>query len=143
MGTAALLSLAPAFAREGQAPGPCSNAAITACTPALVATVKRVSAVLDSLSALSTPPDAPAADRPLAVRFGTWLRDSSTLLAAQAALARKARGAPKPGAARRDYLAETLALRDRLLAEAARFTFASKALEARHQAAMASIRTVQ
>jgi hypothetical protein len=142
MGAAALLSLAPALVREGQAPGPCGNTAITACTPELVAMVKRASAVLDSLSVLSTPPDAPAADRPVAVRFGTWLRDSSALLAAQAALARKGRGPSRPGAPPRNYAVETANHRNRLLAEAARFTFASKALEARHQAALSAIRAL-
>jgi hypothetical protein len=121
----------------------CRNPAITACTPQLVTMVQRLSVTLDSLAGLQTPPDASAADRPTAVRFGTWLRDAAGRVSAQAAVARKSGSAPKPGAARANYFLDTVTLRNKLLAEADRFSFTSNGLKVRHDIAMNAIRNLK
>ena len=122
---------------------PCRNPAVSSCTPALVAQVRRLGAVFDSLAALPTPRDASATDRPEAVRFGGWLRDASGRIAAHAALAHKSAAIFKGSAARIDYQAATAALRNRLLAEADKFTFTSGGLTARHEMAMNAIRNLK
>ncbi len=73
--------LAPT-APAARAQRPCANQSLAGCTPELVAGVMRVSAVLDSLGRLSTPPKTPAVDRSVEVKFTTWLRQAAARMGA-------------------------------------------------------------
>lgn len=132
-------------ARPDPAQGGCPNLTLAGCTPALVAMVNRTSATLDSLATLPTPPDASAGDRPVAVRFGAWLRQAAGRLARLGAEARKKKAAPLPGSGKAltSFGQETLALQTRLLDEGRRYVMTTARLKARHEAAMNSIRNMR
>jgi hypothetical protein len=127
------------------AQGGCPNHALAGCTPELVARMNRASATLDSLAALSTPREASAADRPIAVRFGTWLRQAAGKLARLGAEARKKRMAPLPGSGKSltPFGQKTLVLQAQLLKEGQQYEMVTAKLKARHQAAMNSIRNMR
>src|ERR1044072_3575969 len=115
----------------------CANQTFTGCTPELVAAIMRVSAVLDSLGHLPTPRDAPAADRTVAGKFSTWLREASVRMGALGARARKPTPAPRPGSGKSpmEFGKALLTLQQRLLREGASFTLKSRTLRARHDLA--------
>ena len=140
-----LLIITALAAAPGRAQGGCPNHALAGCTPELVAMVNRTSATLDSLATLPTPPDASAADRPIAVRFGAWLRQAAGRLARLVAEARKKKTAPLPGSGKAltPFGQETLALQARLLNEGQQYAMATTRLKARHEAAMSSIRNMR
>ena len=119
----------------------CANQTFTGCTPELVAAIMRVSAVLDSLGHLPTPRDAPAADRTVAVRFTSWLREASVRMGALGARARKPTRPPRPGSGKSPipFGRQTLALQQRLLREAAQFKPTSRTLRTRHEIAVGTI----
>jgi hypothetical protein len=136
----AALAAPPVPAQSG-----CPNHALAGCTPELVAMVNRASATLDSLAALPTPSDASAVDRPIAVRFGAWLRQASARLARLGAEARKKRTAPLPGSGKSLTLfgQEMLALQTQLLKQGQQYEMATAKLKARHETAMNSIRNMR
>jgi hypothetical protein len=138
-------ALAPAASTAARAQRPCANQSLAGCTPELVAGVMRVSAVLDSLGRLPTPPGTPAVDRPVEVKFTTWLRQAAARMGALGARARKAARAPLPGSGKSltPFGQETLALQQRLLAEGARFALTSPELRGRHDIAMNAIRSLK
>jgi hypothetical protein len=140
-----LLILAALSARPLPAQSGCPNHALTGCTPELVAMVNRASATLDSLAALSTPREASASDRPIAVRFGTWLRQAAGKLARLGAEARKKKSAPLPGSGKSltPFGQETLALQAQLLKEGQQYEMKTAILKGRHEAAMNSIRNMR
>ncbi len=142
---ALVCSVLAIWAGRAGAQSGCANRALSGCTPQLVATVSRVRAVLDSLGALPTPPDAPAADRPVAVKFSSWLRQSAERLAALAARANKKARPPAAGArtAPVGYPALAQALQLTLLAEAAKYSMVSNTLKTRHDIAMNAIRNMK
>jgi hypothetical protein len=131
---------APVGAQSG-----CANRTLSGCTPQLVATVSRVRALLDSLGGLPTPPDAPAADRPVAVKFSSWLRQSAERVAALAALANKSARPPAAGAraAPVPYSQRAQTLQQKLLAEAVKYSMISNTLKTRHDIAMNAIRNMK
>ena len=140
-----LLIIAALAAPPVPAQGGCPNHALAGCTPELVALVNRASATLDSLARLSTPREASAGDRPIAVRFGAWLRQSSATLARLGAEARKKRMAPLPGSGKSltPFGQETLALQAQLLREGQQYEMKTAILRSRHEAAMNSIRNLR
>jgi hypothetical protein len=119
----------------------CANQSVAGCTPQLVAAVMRLSGVLDSLGHLPTPRDAPAADRTVAVKFSTWLREASVRMGALGARARKPTPAPRPGSGKSpmEFGKALLTLQQRLLREGASFTLKSRTLRARHDLAIRAI----
>ena len=137
--------LAPAAPAAAGAQRPCANLSLAGCTPELVAGVIRVSAVLDSLGRLSTPPRTPAVDRPVEVKFTTWLRQAAARMGALGARARKSVRAPLPGSGKSltPFGQETLALQQRLLTEGTRFTLTSPELKSRYDIAMNAIRSLK
>jgi len=132
----------PVAASAGQ---PCANQTLAGCTTELVAGLLRVSAVLDSLGRLPTPPRAPAADRPVAVKFTAWLRHAAARMGALAAKARKTARAPLPGSGKSltPFGQQTLALQQQLLRESAQFTLTSPELKTRHDMALNAIRNLK
>jgi hypothetical protein len=143
--SASLLILTLVAPPRGAAQADCPNHSLAGCTPALVAMVNRASATLDSLARLPTPSNASAADRPIAVRFGAWLRQAAARLARLGALARKQKAAPLPGSGKAltPFGQQTLALQARLLTEGQQYAMATAQLKVRHDAAMASIRNIR
>ena len=138
-------SLLAIWAAPAGAQGSCANRTLSGCTPQLVATVSRVRGVLDSLGALPTPPDAPAADRPVAVKFSSWLRKSAERVAALAALANKSARPPAAGARTVPvgYPAQAQALQLKLMTEATKYSMVSNTLKTRHDIAMNAIRNMK
>ena len=136
----AVLALGPGPAAL-HAQAACANQSFAGCTPELVASVMRLSAVLDSLGHLPTPRDASAADRTVAVKFSTWLREASVRIGKLGARARKATPAPPPGSAKSPTLfgKEVLTLQQRLLREGTRYAPTSPTLRARHEIAISAI----
>lgn len=141
----ALGVLAPALPGVARAQQPCANQTFAGCTTELAAGVMRVSAVLDSLGRLPTPPRTPAVDRPVEVKFTTWLRQAASRLGALGAKARKPARAPLPGSGRSlvPFGQQTLALQQRLLRESAQFTLTSPELKARQDLAINAIRSLK
>jgi hypothetical protein len=132
----------PGAARARQ---PCANQTLAGCTSELVAAMLRVSAVLDSLGRLPTPARAPAVDRPVEVKFTTWLRKAAARMGALAAKARKPAGAPLAGSGKplTPFGQQTLALQQQLLKESAQFTLTSPELKVRHDVALNAIRNLK
>ena len=122
-----------------------ANQTLAGCTTELVAGLVRVSAVLDSLGRLPTPPRAPAADRPVAVKFTAWLRHAAARMGALAAKARKTARAPLPGSGKSltPFGQQTLALQQQLLQESTQFTLTSPELKTRHDMALNAIRNLK
>jgi hypothetical protein len=140
-----LLVIAALIVPPLPAQGGCPNHALAGCTPELVARMNRASATLESLAALSTPGEASAADRPIAVRFGTWLRQAAGKLARLGAEARKKRMAPLPGSGKSltPFGQKTLVLQAQLLKEGQQYEMKTAILKRRHEAAMNSIRNMR
>jgi len=143
--TVSLLILSAVTASPGQSQSACPNRTLAGCTLELVAMVNRTSTTLDSLATLPTPSDASAADRPVAVRFGTWLRQAAGRLARLGAEARKKKSAPLPGSGKSltPFGQATLALQARLLSEGQQYAMTTARLKLRHEAAMNSIRNMR